>query len=75
MRSTTLQTAILREVLSRNIYHVLHFDLRIAGFADLESLYTSLSMQMEQYWDEIGSMKGYEEFKKQGRRYKVNQRH
>jgi hypothetical protein len=59
-------------VLSRDNYHVLHFDLRIAGFADLESLYMSLSTQMEQYWDEIGSMEGYEEFEKEGWSFKVS---
>ena len=37
-----LQTAILRHVLSNPRYHVLHFDLRIAGFADLAGLHMSL---------------------------------
>ena len=37
-----LQTALLRQVLTQSSYHVLHFDLRIAGFADLASLYMSL---------------------------------
>ena len=37
-----LQTALLRQVLTQSTYHVLHFDLRIAGFADLASLYMSL---------------------------------
>ena len=36
------QTAILRHVLSNPRYHVLHFDLRIAGFADLAGLHMSL---------------------------------
>lgn len=36
-----LQTAILRHVLSNPRYHVLHFDLRIAGFADLAGLHMS----------------------------------
>jgi AAA+ ATPase superfamily predicted ATPase len=36
------KTALLRQVLSKDIYHVLAFDLRIAGFADLASLYFSL---------------------------------
>ncbi|KAK6974961.1 hypothetical protein R3P38DRAFT_567656 [Favolaschia claudopus] len=63
--SSVGKTAILREVLCGEEYHVLHFDLRIAGFADLASLYTSLSQQMEQYFEEIGKIDGYEEFEKE----------
>ncbi|KAJ7028689.1 hypothetical protein C8F04DRAFT_963618 [Mycena alexandri] len=63
--SSVGKTALLREVLCSEAYHVLHFDLRIAGFADLASLYTSLSQQMEQYFEEIGKMHGYEEFEKE----------
>lgn len=37
-----IQTALLRQVLTSSEFHVLHFDLRIAGFADLASLYLSL---------------------------------
>jgi hypothetical protein len=60
-----VQTSLLREILSREEYHVLHFDLRIAGFADLASLYLSLSQQMEQYFEEISNkMEGFEGFKK-----------
>jgi hypothetical protein len=63
---------VLREVLSREKYHVLHFDLRIAGFADLSSLYTSLSQQMEQYFEEISNtMAGYKEFEKEAWGFKV----
>lgn len=66
------QTAVLREVLSDPKYHVLHFDLRIAGFADLGSLYNSLSMQMEQYFEEISkTMPGYESFEREGWSFKV----
>jgi AAA+ ATPase superfamily predicted ATPase len=36
------KTALLRQVLTQDKYHVLAFDLRIAGFADLASLYFSL---------------------------------
>ena len=69
------QTALLREVLTRAQYHVLHFDLRIPGFADLGSLYTSLSQQMEQYFEEIAKqMPGYEEFEKEGWSFKVRLR-
>ncbi|KXN82374.1 hypothetical protein AN958_02631 [Leucoagaricus sp. SymC.cos] len=64
--SSVGKTALLREVLSQPQFHVLHFDLRIAGFADLPSLYTRLSTQMEQYFEDIASnMEGYEEFQKE----------
>ncbi|KAF9467176.1 hypothetical protein BDZ94DRAFT_1186225 [Collybia nuda] len=69
--SSTGKTALLREVLSREQYHVLHFDLRIAGFADLASLYLSLSQQMELYFEEIANkMEGYEEFEKEAWSFK-----
>ncbi|EIN14466.1 hypothetical protein PUNSTDRAFT_96359, partial [Punctularia strigosozonata HHB-11173 SS5] len=69
--SSVGKTALLREVLSRDDYHVLHFDLRIAGFADLASLYMSLSQQMELYFEAIGqSMPGYEEFEKEAWAFK-----
>lgn len=59
-------------MLSREAYHVLHFDLRIAGFADLASLYMSLSQQIEQYFDEIANtMGGYKEFEKEAWSFKV----
>ncbi|KDR77131.1 hypothetical protein GALMADRAFT_66299 [Galerina marginata CBS 339.88] len=64
-------TALLREVLTREEYHVLHFDLRIAGFADLASLYTSLSQQMEQYFEEIATkMEGYQDFEREAWSFK-----
>ena len=64
--SSVGKTALLREVLSRDEYHALHFDLRIAGFADLGSLYTSMSHQMEQYFEELSKMmEGYEDFEKE----------
>jgi hypothetical protein len=66
------QTTLLREVLSQPQYHVLHFDLRIAGFADLSSLYTSLSAQIEQYFVDIANtMEGYEEFEREAWSFKV----
>ena len=72
---TCIQTSLLREVLSREEYHVLHFDLRIAGFADLASLYLSLSQQMEQYFEEISiKMEGFEGFKKEARSFMVRPR-
>ncbi|KAK0474960.1 hypothetical protein IW261DRAFT_1649065 [Armillaria novae-zelandiae] len=64
--SSVGKTALLREVLSRDTFHVLHFDLRMAGFADLPSLYMSLSHQMEQYFEEIADkMNGYEQFERE----------
>ncbi|KAJ3888665.1 hypothetical protein GG344DRAFT_79548 [Lentinula edodes] len=65
------KTALLREVLCRDSYHVLHFDLRIAGFADLASLYMSLSRQMEQYFEAMSTqMEGYKEFEKEAWSFK-----
>lgn len=59
-------------MLTREQYHVLHFDLRIAGFADLPSLYMSLSQQLEQYFEEIATkMEGYEDFEKEAWSFKV----
>ncbi|CAK5278098.1 unnamed protein product [Mycena citricolor] len=63
--SSVGKTALLREVLCGDKYHVLHFDLRIAGFADLPSLYMSLSQQMQQYFEEVGQMPGYDDFEKE----------
>ncbi|KAL0946076.1 hypothetical protein HGRIS_012348 [Hohenbuehelia grisea] len=69
--SSVGKTALLREVLSSPKYHVLHFDLRIAGFADLASLYMSLSQQMEQYFEEVSNqMEGYQEFEKEAWSFK-----
>jgi hypothetical protein len=65
------QTALLREVLSKPDYHVLHFDLRIAGFADLSSLYISLSSQMEQYFEAVSKTDGYADFDKEAWGFKV----
>lgn len=67
------QTALLREVLSSDQYHVLHFDLRIPGFADISSLYLSFSQQMEQYFEEVSKkIEGYGEFEKEGWTFKVS---
>ena len=66
------KTALLREVLSEEKYHVLHFDLRIAGFADLGSLYFSLATQIEQYWKTLSQeVPGYEEWEKEAWLFKV----
>ncbi|KIY49830.1 hypothetical protein FISHEDRAFT_40955 [Fistulina hepatica ATCC 64428] len=69
--SSVGKTALLREVLSKERYHVLHFDLRIPGFADVTGLYMSLSQQMEQFFEDIASqMPGYEDFQKEARVFK-----
>ena len=71
--SSVGKTALLRQVLSRDAYHVLHFDLRIAGFADISSLHVSFSSRMEQYFDSLSrSMEGYEEFEKEAWTFKVS---
>ncbi|KAI0634090.1 hypothetical protein C8Q77DRAFT_1055652 [Trametes polyzona] len=71
--SSVGKTALLRQVLTRPTYHVLHFDLRIAGFADLASLYMSLSQQMEGFFMCIAQdpdMPGYEAFEKEAWAFK-----
>ncbi|PFH51124.1 hypothetical protein AMATHDRAFT_143293 [Amanita thiersii Skay4041] len=68
--SSVGKTALLREVLSREQFHVVHFDLRIAGFADLASLYMSLSQQMEQYFEEVATVEGFEDFRKEAWSFK-----
>ncbi|KAG5725197.1 hypothetical protein E4T56_gene10166 [Termitomyces sp. T112] len=71
--SSTGKTALLREILSGERYHVLHFDLRIAGFADLSSLYQSLCQQMELYFEQIATkMPGYEEFQREAWSFKFD---
>ncbi|POY74716.1 hypothetical protein BMF94_2191 [Rhodotorula taiwanensis] len=72
--SSVGKTALLRQVLSDDKYHVVHFDLRIAGFADLASLYFSLSTQLESYFaaipDKLGREWGWGEFEKESFAFK-----
>jgi len=69
--SSAGKTALLRQVLSDSRFHVLHFDLRIAGFADLASLYFSLSEQMEQYFATLkDQLEGYDAFEKESWAFK-----
>lgn len=72
--SSVGKTALLRQVLSDDKYHVVHFDLRIAGFADLASLYFSLSTQLESYFaaipDKLGREWGWGEFEKESYAFK-----
>jgi AAA+ ATPase superfamily predicted ATPase len=77
--SSVGKTALLRQVLSdSDKYHVLHFDLRIAGFADLSSLYFSLSQQLESYFavipEQMGSEWGWDEFEKESWAFKVSRK-
>ncbi|GEM10776.1 zinc finger, RING-type protein [Rhodotorula toruloides] len=73
--SSVGKTALLRQVLSSDRFHVLHFDLRIAGFADLASLHSSLSAQLESYFEAIpelmgGKKWGWHEFAKEALAFK-----
>ena len=62
----------VRQSVLRTGVGVLHFDLRIAGFADLGSLYMSLSQQMEQFFDSLSKdVEGYEDFEKEAWGFKV----
>jgi len=62
---------LIRHVLTNKRYHVLHFDLRIAGFTDLPSLHTSLTHQLEQFFEKIGEDEEYESFKKEALGFRV----
>ncbi|KAI9607642.1 hypothetical protein KEM48_003552 [Puccinia striiformis f. sp. tritici PST-130] len=65
------KTALLRQVLTHERYHVIHFDLRMAGFADVSSLFFSFSRQMEQYFVSLASrLEGYEIFEKEALAFK-----
>ncbi|GAA5939236.1 uncharacterized protein JCM15063_004463 [Sporobolomyces koalae] len=73
--SSVGKTALLRQVLSNSDrYHVLHFDLRIAGFADLPSLYFSLAQQLESYFavlpEQMGAEWGWDIFEKESWAFK-----
>ncbi|CAG8435715.1 6211_t:CDS:2 [Diversispora eburnea] len=43
------KTALLREILSDDKYNVIHFDLRIPGFANLHSFVTEFSYRIETF--------------------------
>lgn len=73
--SSVGKTALCRQVLTQPQFHVLHYDLRIAGFADLASLYFALASQMEQYFVELSKrLEGYEDFEKESYAFKVCER-
>jgi hypothetical protein len=62
---------LLRQVLTDPRFHVVHFDLRIAGFADVTSLYMSLAAQFEHFFESIANqLEGYEEMKKHALMFK-----
>ena len=69
--SSVGKTALLRQVLSRKEYHCLYFDMRISGFSDLASLYSSLCGQMEVYFETLSREDGYTEFEKEAWAFKV----
>lgn len=58
--SSVGKTALCRQVLSSDQFHCIHFDLRLAGFADLSSLYFSLAQQMEGYFATLPELMGEE---------------
>jgi hypothetical protein len=65
------KTALLRQVLTDPRFHVVHFDLRIAGFADVTSLYMSLAAQFEHFFESLATeLEGYDEMKKHGLTFK-----
>lgn len=68
--SSVGKTALLREILSSERYHVLFFDLRIAGFASLSSLYFSLASQLERYFDRLKVEPGWEDWEKEAWAFK-----
>ena len=59
--SSVGKTALLRQVLTEPQFHVMHFDLRIAGFADKSSLYIALTYQFEKFFQELGETLPYHE--------------
>lgn len=72
--SSVGKTALCRQVLSDPKYHCIHFDLRLSGFADLQSLYFSLAGQMESYFasmpDMLGKEWGWDAFEKESYAFK-----
>jgi len=73
----TLWRKQLRKAYSRSSgplqmgYHFIHFDLRIAGFADLPSLPTCLAHQLRHLLDKIAKQQHHEKFKKEALGFKV----
>ncbi|RIA90680.1 Archaeal ATPase-domain-containing protein [Glomus cerebriforme] len=49
------KTALLREVLANNKYHVIYIDLRISGFADLRSFTAEFATHLETFFTQITS--------------------
>jgi hypothetical protein len=68
--SSVVKTALLREILTSPRYHALFFDLRIAGLASLTSLYISLALQLERYFDRLKHEPGWGEWEKEAWAFK-----
>jgi len=49
------KTALMREVLAGDDFYVIQFDLRISGFADLRTLYYSLSEQFQLVFQDVSN--------------------
>ena len=65
-------TSICEGRLSAHGFLAHTFHSRIAGFADLSSLYFALAGQMEQYFIDLSKkLDGYEEFEKESYTFKV----
>ncbi|KAG9299228.1 hypothetical protein G9A89_013876 [Geosiphon pyriformis] len=47
------KTALLREILADDRYHVIHFDLRLPGFADLPSFTIEFCSKLETFFSQI----------------------
>ncbi|CAG8478626.1 5920_t:CDS:2 [Acaulospora colombiana] len=52
---STGKTALLREILTDDKYHVIQFDLRIPGFADLRSFTAELASRMETFFLQVSN--------------------
>ena len=69
--SSVGKTALLRQVLTEPQFHVMHFDLRIAGFADKSSLFIALTYQFEKFFQELGeTLPFHEDLKKDALAFK-----
>ncbi|RGB30612.1 Archaeal ATPase-domain-containing protein [Rhizophagus diaphanus] len=49
------KTALLREILSNNRYHVIYIDTRVSGFADVRSFTTEFATHLESFFNQIVS--------------------
>ncbi|CAB4424634.1 unnamed protein product [Rhizophagus irregularis] len=49
------KTALLREILASNQYHVIYIDTRVSGFADVRSFTTEFATHLESFFNQIVS--------------------